>query len=234
MNTLKRALSILLALTLLASLSASVFALDVPGHTKEYTEKDVILLSKDSLSALLAEYRRIVQEIEEESRNWYADFSFGVLSDFDKDGYPEMVLLYSPDGTELESLVVCRTGEKKIETLRQYVCTLAGGATGSVAVGRVGKEQVIHIIYTNSAGPTRRMGWDSVLSFTKGKLAVKHTLEWLVDASTGADSYCVDGKKDAAKYRDIYDAILSRYRSSDDDGASTLSGLLKAIDRYKA
>ena len=233
MKTTRRLFAILLALALLASCAPAAFALDIPGHAKDSTEKEKITLADDSLTSLLKEYTGIVEEVREEcEKTWYADACFGVLSDLDKDGYPELMLMYSPDGTDLEALVACRTKEDKAESMKLYVCTMAGGAAGNLAAGSVGKEKVIHVIYKNSAGPTRRMGWDAVVSFTGGKLGVKHTLEWLEDATANVNQYAVDGVTDSSKYRDIYDGISRRYVSPESDGAAALDELLREIADY--
>lgn len=233
MKIQKRILSLLVSLLLIASISGPAFALDIPGRGNGIIERETYTLYGDELAGVLDAYRQLLEKVQEKAeKTWYADFCCGVLKDVDNDGYPEMLLLYSPDGNDLEAMIACRTGRGIVESCKQHVCALAGGASGSIAVGEYENVPVVHIIYQNSTkGGTCSIGWDDVYNID-GEIAVYCTAAWSEDSYTGVNQYEVNRKSDVSGYRAVTNGITALYKMPGNDDARTLSELAYDIANY--
>lgn len=234
MFTKKRFFAFLLMVTLIASIPTTAFALDIPGRGKGEIERMPFDLWGEELPAVLDCYRQILEPIREKAeKTWYEDFCYGVLEDVDGDGYPELLLLYSPNGNDLEAVIACRTGKGRVEGYKHHICTLAGGAGGGLAVGKYKDMTVVHVIYQNSTkGGTCRIGWDDVFNIAGG-IAVYTSAGWSEDES-GVNQYEVNGRSAAAEYQSIMNGITVRYGGPGHDGAKTLSDLAKDIESYNS
>ena len=223
----------MMALTLVLSVSSAAYALDIPGRGKGEIERMPYDLWGEELPAVLECYRQILEPIQKKAeKTWYAEFCYGVLKDIDGDGYPELLLLYSPDGNNLEAVIACRTGKGKVEGYKHHVCTLAGGAGGGIAVGDYQGMKVVHVIYQNNTkGGTCKVVWDDVFNIAGG-IGVYTTAASSEDEYNGINQYEVNGRSDASGYRTIMNGITVRFGGPGRDGAKSLSDLASAIENY--
>ena len=229
----KRFLALLMALAVVLSASVSAYAIDIPGRGKGEIESIHYDLWGDELTGVLDSYRQILEPIQKKAdKTWYADFCYGVLKDIDNDGYPELLLLYSPDGNDLEAVIACRTGKGKVEGCKYHICVMAGGAGGGIAVGDYKGMKVVHVIYQNNTkGGTCKVVWDDVFNIAGG-IGVYTTAASLEDEYNGVNQYEVNGRSDASGYRTIMDGITVRYGAPGRDGAKSFSDLAYAIENY--
>lgn len=231
----KALVSLLLALVLLGAFAAEAFAYDVPGSILDLYGPGSVDLDGSGFEPQRRMCEALVNVIyEEEKDNWDADCATGCFRDLDSDSYPELVMLYSTEGgRELEALVATRGENNTLAFLQLRLCALAGGAAATIYEGMMGKEPVIHVVYTNFEAPSTKVGLDVIFRYTNGKLAVRNLLEWWENSSTGRGEFYVDGVKDYNTFRELYKTRGKTLCSYMDDDATGFGGLMAIIADYR-
>ena len=134
---------------------------------------------------LLNAYKSVVDSIigETTDTGYASEHNCGYLWDYDGDSYPEMVLLYSRDGTELHALIARRTDDSRTPRCMDILlCYLAGGADGAIASGTLDGEPVLHLLYNNFDGDGQQVGTDYVFSLANTDITQLYELEWTADS----------------------------------------------------
>ena len=202
----------LAAFVMLSCLPVTVHAIDDPYYLGDI-ESGTIPLSDDSLSTVLTEYADIVQKLPKERiKNANTTFSTGVISDFNGDTYPELLLLYTVEGMEydaFEALIVSRTQEGQLSYYRCRPGNNSGNPFLTLYLSREDEKPCFHLVYINQnfRDPVTRFGTDMVVSPKDGVCADCRVLKWATILETGAATYEVDGKEDEAAFQRIFGLI---------------------------
>lgn len=153
-----------------------------PAPTQTPAETDA---ATEDFAALLNAYKSVVDSIigETTDTGYASEHNCGYLWDYDGDSYPEMVLLYSRDGTELHALIARRTDDSRTPRCMDILlCYLAGGADGAIASGTLDGEPVLHLLYNNFDGDGQQVGTDYVFSLANTDITQLYELEWTADS----------------------------------------------------
>lgn len=199
------------------------------------------------LEGLLDAYKSIADDIlSRADSDFGALYDCGCLADYDEDGWPEMVLLYSPDGMALSALIV-RRDEYSSAPLRfemQLWPALAGGANGAVCTGTLETgEHVLFLDATNWEGDTS-VATSYVFSLEYSAILPIYTLEYSFDPD-GALLRChvMDGEGNTLS-RDNEELFFNLYNARgsieteflSDDPGTRLTALFSAdnMDTYRS
>ncbi len=199
------------------------------------------------LDGLLDAYKAIADDIlSRADSDFGALYDCGCIADYDEDGWPEMVLLYSPDGMALSALVVRRdeysSAPLSFET--QLWPALAGGANGAVCSGTLDTgEHVLFLDATNWEGDVS-VATSYVFSLEYSSILPVYTLEYSFDPD-GALLGChvMDGEGNTLS-RDNEEQFLNLYNARggieteflSDDPDTRLAALFSAdkMDAYRS
>lgn len=137
------------------------------------------------ITTLLQAYKAATNAVMEATTDDFAaEWNRGNLYDYDGDGYPELILLYSLDGIALESVIFRRTDDsaEPLCLQKELWAGMAGGAAGSIYSGTLDTgESVIFLESTNWEGETK-IGKDYVYSLSGSGIEYLYRLEWYADA----------------------------------------------------
>lgn len=177
------------------------------------------------LDALLDSYKSIAEDIlATADSDFGAQYDCGRLADYDGDSWPEMVLLYSPDGMALNALVV-RRDEYSAEPIRfeaQLWPALAGGANGSFSAGTLDTgEHVLFVAATNWEGDVS-VATTYVFSLEYGAVTPVYMLDYAFDLDGNLlNCHVMDGEGNTLS-RDNEEQFLNVYNARDDVETSFL------------
>lgn len=136
------------------------------------------------ITTLLQAYKNATEAvIDATTDDFAAECSRGNLYDYDGDGYPELVLLYSLDGISLHSAIFRRTDDSASPVCleRELWSGMAGGASGAIFSGTLDTgESVIFLESTNWEGETK-VGKDYVYGLAETDIEPLYCLEWFAD-----------------------------------------------------
>lgn len=135
------------------------------------------------IAALLESYRELTDIVmEQTTSDFAAQYNGGNLYDYDGDGYPELVLLYSLDGEALKALIVRHSDDEPIVLEKELWHFMAGGAAASIYTGTLDTgDPVVFLESTSWEGETK-IGKDYVYSLSGSGIEYLYRLEWYADA----------------------------------------------------
>lgn len=168
------------------------------------------------ISTLLQAYKEVTDAvIEATTDDFAAECSRGNLYDYDGDGYPELVLLYSLDGIALESAIFRRTDDSAAPICMQQELwhILAGGAGGAIYSGTLDTgDPVIFLEETSWEGETK-IGKDYVYSLSGADIEYLYRLEWYADVEGDLVNCWVFDANDELMSRDNVEQFLNIYNA---------------------
>lgn len=195
------------------------------GAAEAVTSAPAQSVDAAQLDALLDSYQSIADDIlATADSDFGAQYDCGRLADYDGDGWPEMVLLYSPDGMALNALVV-RRDEYSAEPIRfeaQLWPALAGGANGSFSAGTLDTgEHVLFVAATNWEGDVS-VATTYVFSLEYGAVTPVYMLDYAFDLDGNLlNCHVMDGEGNTLS-RDNEEQFLNVYNARDDVETSFL------------
>lgn len=166
------------------------------------------------ITTLLNAYKNATDAvIDATTDDFAAECSRGNLYDYDGDGYPELVLLYSLDGIALESVIFRRTDDSAEPRClqKELWAGMAGGAAGSIYSGTLDTgESVIFLEATNWEGETK-VGRDYVYSLANTDIEYLYHLEWYADIDGNLINCWVFDANDELLSQDNVEQFMSIY-----------------------
>lgn len=168
------------------------------------------------ITTLLEAYKSATNAVlEATTDDFAAEYSCGNLYDYDGDGYPELILLYSLDGLALEAVIFRRTDDsaEPVCTQRELWAGMAGGAAGSIYAGTLDTgDPVIFLEATNWEGETK-VGRDYVYSLSDTGIEYLYHLEWFADMEGDLINCWVFDADDELMSRDNVEQFLNIYNA---------------------
>lgn len=215
MGVFKHFLAICLAVAVLLSLSVSAFAAKIPPVRIDDMKTEMIALPEGDLADILKEYLEIIRKVETMVKENNTAYSLtGALHDVDKDGLPELYLMYdcktgysTRPSTGIYAVIADPTEGKQLQCMTFGLGDVCCGESG-IFEGVMDEQPVIHCMYSYTAqGSPNTYSWDSVFSIGKQGLTLVKSLSWYEKSETKEGAYLVDGMESEEEWQTIMDSV---------------------------
>lgn len=238
-QTRKSRLAALLLAMLLLSLAAcgggrEPADADVPAVEETEAPTPTPLPDPDpELAELYGTYRdaveRLVSDTAARGRPEGGDvFDHGVFRDVDDDGWPELLVLYSPNGTELHAMIGRRLRDGSVRYLDIDAGLTGGEAQAAIMYGEVYDLPVVYV--------TSSMQLDGEVSGNVYMASIQDTgarslymLRWSEDPDGSNGAYYVDGVENEALFNELFDGIDHLVCSAPSDTDPTCEELIDEL-----
>lgn len=178
---------------------------------------------RDGVKQVLTEFSAPMSEPD------VSDYARGTTADVDGDGWPELLVLYSPNGSELHAMLGMRIFNGAVRYLDVSAGMLGQGVKGDILYGELDGAPTLHVVLTREDGG-RLMGSDSIVEMTELGMLTVHTLNWdeSLDGSDGV--YFADGVADKERFDEMFDSIQALICSSPSEDILPLAELVTELE----